>query len=76
MSKIKIKGKVVYQKLGTGFWGIVDQSGKEWRPINMPEQLKKEGKTVSVDAKEVEEDMSVFMWGTAVKITGFHTLAP
>ncbi len=76
MSKIKIKGKVVYQNIATGFWGIVDESGKEWRPVNMPEQLKSEGKTVTVEVKEVQEDMSVFMWGTAVKIVGFRTLTP
>ena len=55
MSK-KIKGKVVYQNLGMGCWGIVDQSGKEYRPVNMPEQLKQVGADVSVVVKGVEED--------------------
>ena len=44
MKKRKIKGKVVFQNLSGGFWGVVDQSGNEWRPVNMPEQLKLEGK--------------------------------
>ena len=73
MSKINIKGKVVYQDLGMGFWGIIDDSGREWRPVNMPEQLKIKDKAVSVVAKEIEEDMSIFMWGTAVKIISFNT---
>ncbi|GJM35307.1 MAG: hypothetical protein DHS20C18_43080 [Saprospiraceae bacterium] len=76
MKKSKIRGKVVYQNLGTGFWGIIDESGKEWRPINMPEQLKYEGKKVSVEIREIEEDMSIFMWGTPVKITSFETIMP
>jgi hypothetical protein len=72
---MKIIGKVVYQNIGTGFWGIIDNKGNEWRPVNMPEQLKHEGAQVTVEAQEVDE-MSVFMWGTAVKIVSFHTLSP
>lgn len=76
MATKKITGKVVYQNLGMGFYGIVDQNGNEWRPINMPEQLKYDGKKVEVSALEVEEDMSLFMWGTAVKIVSFKTMTP
>lgn len=76
MKSKNIKGKVVYQNLGMGFWGIVDQDGNEWRPINMPEQLKYDGKEVSVSIKEVEEDVSMFMWGTAVKVLSFETFSP
>jgi len=72
---MKITGKVVYQNIGPGFWGIVDSKGNEWRPVNMPEQLKHEGSQVSVVAKEVDE-MSVFMWGTPVKIVSFQTVTP
>jgi len=71
-----IKGKVVFQNLGTGFWGIIDQAGKEWRPINMPEQLKYEGAEVSIMVKEALEEMSIFMWGTPVKVISFHTINP
>ena len=68
----KITGKVAHLQLGTGFWGIIDDNGQEWRPVNMPEQLKVEGKQVTVAVKEVD-DMSVFMWGTPVRIVSFHT---
>lgn len=74
--KQKIKGKVVYQNLGTGFWGIVDSKGNEYRPINMPEQLKSEGKQVEVVVKSVEEGASIFMWGTPVKVVSFETFMP
>ena len=74
MSRL-IKGKVVFQNLGMGFWGIIDNRGNEWRPVNMPEQLKKPGAEVSLRIKEVNEDASMFMWGTPVEIVGFHTLA-
>lgn len=76
MKKFNIKGKVVYQNLGTGFWGIIDHAGREWRPVNMPEQLKYEGRSVSVSAKEVEDEVSIFMWGTPIKIVSFQTVTP
>ncbi len=76
MKKLKIKGRVLFQNLGTGFWGIVDDEGKEWRPVNMPEQLKYEGKQVTVEAQVVDDDMSIFMWGTPVRITSFQTMTP
>ena len=76
MKKISITGKVVYQNLGTGFWGIEDKAGNQWRPVNMPEQLKYEGKEVTVIAKEIEEDMSIFMWGTPVTVVSFSTMTP
>lgn len=76
MKKRNIKGKVVFQNLSGGFWGVVDQAGNEWRPVNMPEQLKLEGREVSLKIEEVEEDMSIFMWGAPVRIVSFQTLTP
>lgn len=69
-----VSGKVVYQEIGPGFWGIIDRQGNEWRPVNMPNQLKYPGKEVQVKIREVKEDMSVFMWGTAVRIVGFEVV--
>ena len=68
-----IKGTVVYQNIGPGCWGIVDDKGGEWRRIHFPEELKKVGRTVTVSVKEVEEEFSVFMWGKSVEVVGFYT---
>jgi hypothetical protein len=73
MKKQKVTGKVVFQNLETGFWGILDEDGNQWRPVQMPEQLKHEGKRVTVTIKEVDEEASMFMWGTPVKILSFET---
>lgn len=73
---MSIKGKVVYQNLGPGCWGIIDDKGRQWRPVNMPEQMKHKGAHVKVSAKEVEEMASIYMWGTPVKIISFHTIDP
>lgn len=72
----KIKGKVVFQNLGMGCWGIVDKGGREWRPVNMPEQLKTTGASVEVMVREADEDMSMVMWGEPVHIVSFSTLEP
>lgn len=70
---MKIKGTVVRVNLEGGFWGIVDDAGKQWLPINMPEQLKVDGASVEVTAQEVDV-MSMFSWGTTIEIRSFHTL--
>lgn len=72
----RIKGKVVFQALGTGFWGIIDGQGREWRPVNMPEQLKHEGAEVNITARELKSDVSLFMWGTPIRIFSFRTITP
>lgn len=73
MKTLRIKGKVNYQNIGTGFWGIIDNKGNEWRPIHMPDQLKEEGKQIEITAKKADEAMSIFMWGEAIEIISFET---
>lgn len=71
---MKIQGTVVYQNIGMGCWGIKASNGKEYRPVNFPEQLKTEGAKVTVQAHPVNEEVSMFMWGEPVKITSFETI--
>ena len=72
---MRIKGKVQFQSLEGGFWSIVGTNGDNYRPLNMPEQLKSNGVDVEVLAVEVDE-ISMIMWGTPVKIISFSTLMP
>lgn len=69
----KITGKVVYVKLEAGFWGIIDKEGNQWLPMEMPDQLKIEGKEVTLTIEEEEDSISFNMWGTPVNIITFHT---
>ncbi len=71
-----VSGKVAYQQLGGGFWGIIGDDGQEYRPVNMPNQLKYEGHRVKVKVVPVEEEMSIFMWGQTVKVISFETMMP
>ena len=73
MKKLKITGTAAYQNLGTGFWGIIGDDGSEYLPINMPAQLKMKKAKVTVTAQEAEV-MTMFMWGTPIKITSFTTV--
>ncbi len=73
MKSIKITGKVQFIDLGTGFWAIISSEGEKYRPLHMPDQLKTEGKQVTCTIKPVSEEISMFMWGTPVKITAFET---
>ena len=74
--KIQIQGISRFQNIGMGFWGIETKSGKQYRPVNMPNQLKLEGAEVSCEGVAIEEDMNIFMWGTPIKIVSFETLMP
>lgn len=71
MRKILISGHAVKKNIGPGFWGIIDISGTEYRPINMPEQLKIEGAPVEAIVVEAVEDISIFMWGKPIHILSF-----
>ncbi len=73
MKAKKITGTVIHEDLGTGYWGILDEKGKEWHPANMPEQLKKAGKKVSLTVRESDAGFDIFMRGTPVEIVTFHT---
>ncbi len=72
---MKIKGTVTYQALGTGFWGIETANGEQYRPDQLPAQYQQEGLKVEIDAEEQAGQMSVFMWGTAIKIKTIKKLA-
>lgn len=69
-----IKGLVAWQNLGPGFWGLIADDGGKWRPVSMPAKFQKEGLRVSLEVREVEDEVSIFMWGTPVKILGGEVL--
>lgn len=73
MAKSKtIKGTIVWKDLEGGFWGIIDEKGNEWLPVNLPEQLKSNGKKARLMIRESEEG-SMFMWGKPVRVLAFET---
>ncbi|HAS43726.1 MAG TPA: hypothetical protein DCS93_24810 [Microscillaceae bacterium] len=69
-----ITGKVVFQHIGPGFWGVIGPDGKKWRPSNMPKALQVEGLKVQLEASEAKSQMSVFMWGTGIDIKSYEVI--
>lgn len=74
MAMVRISGIAKYQDIGLGFWGIIASSGRHYRPVNMPSELKKEGLSIRCKAIEIHDDESIFMWGKAIKIVSFETM--
>ena len=67
-----IKGKMTYQNLGTGFWGIIGDDGKNWQILGTPMAMQKEGMRITVIAEELKSQESIFMWGTTINILDFQ----
>lgn len=76
MARLSIEGKVVFEKLEGGLWGIIDANGTKYFPVNLPEQLKFAGHTVRIVAKTLEDMAGISMWGTPVKVVSFETVHP
>ena len=71
---MKIKGKVVYLSFEGGAYGIIDSSGRKFLPLNMPEQLKKDGADVVCSVRPSDAE-TMMMWGEPVYIESFETLS-
>ena len=72
---MKLKGKITYQTLESGFWGLIDEDGNQWEIINIPNQLKYPNKKVEIEAEELDI-MTTAMWGIPISIISFSTLMP
>ena len=72
---MKVTGKVVYLSFEGGAYGIVDSNGRKFLPLNMPEQLKKDGANVTCIVKPSDAE-TMIMWGEPVTIESFETLSP
>jgi hypothetical protein len=70
---MKITGKVVLLPFETGAYGIEASNGKKYLPVNMPNQLKKDGATVSCSIKPADVE-TMIMWGEPVYIYAFETI--
>lgn len=70
---MEIKGTVKYIDLEIGFWGIETADGEKFIPVNMPEQLKNQGREVEITAELSPDLGGLHMWGTYIKILSFET---
>ncbi len=63
---------VRFINLNGGFWGVIDDEGRQWRPLEIPRELQRDGLSVMVRFVVAKEDFSVFMWGQPVQIMEYH----
>jgi hypothetical protein len=50
------------------FWGIVDDRGNRFDPINLPDRFKQDGLRVQFNMKELRDKLSFNLWGALVRI--------
>ncbi|WP_406657440.1 protease inhibitor I42 family protein [Methanolobus sp. ZRKC2] len=65
---IKANGTVNYIELEGGFYGITDQNGTHYEPVNLDEDLKKDGLEIEFIAYPMDDMVSINMWGRIIEI--------
>ncbi|TAF32607.1 MAG: hypothetical protein EAZ57_07880 [Cytophagales bacterium] len=75
MASLEITGQVAYQNIETGFWSILSDDNRKFRPLNMPSELQKAGLQVRVVAERASDGtVSIFNWGIPIRVTSFELL--
>jgi hypothetical protein len=71
---MKIIGRVVFQNIEGGFWGIVTDDQVSYEPVDgIPVSLQRENTRVEADV-EPAPVISFRMWGQPVRILSIHRL--
>ena len=70
---MKITGTVVHLDIENEAFGLLDETGKKYLPINMPEQLKRDGAKVTIRYRTADV-VSTVMWGQPIYIYSFETI--
>lgn len=65
---ITFNGKVVYQELEGGFWGLIDEAGQRYVPEALAPAFQHTGLRVRVRATLAEKTFGVQMWGTPIRL--------
>lgn len=65
---IKANGTVNYIELEGGFYGITDQNGTHYDPVNLDDEFKKDGLEIEFTAYPRDDLVSIHMWGQLIEI--------
>jgi hypothetical protein len=65
---VPFRGTVKYIDLEGGFYGIVDETGKEYLPLNLKDEFKVDGLKVEGIGEIEENATTVYMWGTPINV--------
>ena len=58
----------MFSDLEGGFYGIVDDAGERYDPVNLGDEFKSDGLRIRFEAKILRDYVSVHMWGRLVEI--------
>jgi hypothetical protein len=72
---MEIQGRMTFQPIETGFWGLIDAKGRRYLPLHVPEPLKKENAAVVVQARPSARAITIFQWGIPIEIDSFHLVS-
>ncbi|EKE75174.1 hypothetical protein [Gallaecimonas xiamenensis] len=70
---LTIEGKVVFQPMEGGFYGIIDDKGQKWLPLGLPAEMRRAGLRVKVEASKADV-MTIQQWGTPIRINSITIL--
>ena len=59
-------GTIVFLSFEGGFYGIRGDDGKNYDPISLPDEFRKDGLRVRFEAKELPDRASFHMWGRII----------
>lgn len=66
---VSAKGTITWIDLEGGFYGIVTENGTQYLPQNLAEELRVDGTEVTFTGVTDEDAMTIYMWGTPLRIT-------
>jgi hypothetical protein len=75
-SQIQATGEISYVVTEDGLYGIIGDDGKKYQPINLPQELRKNGLAVKFNAEIRDDLFSSITWGTPIKIKTIKKLTP
>jgi len=61
-------GKIVYVPLENGFYGITNDQGERFIASNLPDLLKQDGLSVTLQAIDAENTLNFQMWGRSIEL--------
>jgi inhibitor of cysteine peptidase len=67
-------GTVVFLSLEGGFYGIKGDDGRNYDPMNLPEDFRKNGLRIRFEAKTLTDRAGFHMWGKIVEIKNVEKL--
>lgn len=74
LQDMKITGTITYEDISGGFWGIIADDGRKFRPVSpIPRALQKVGQRVTATVEDAP-GYSIFMWGKEVEVKHIEAL--